>query len=44
MPTYKDVVDAAKRLKGVAHKTPVMTSRILNKKHGAEFFFKCENF
>ena len=31
-------------LAGQAHKTPVLTSRTLNKQLGAEVFFKCENF
>lgn len=43
LPTYDDVQAAAKRLEGVAHHTPVMTSRTLNELWGAEVFFKCEN-
>lgn len=43
LPAYTDVVDAALRLEGHAHKTPVMTSRIVNDMLGAEVFFKCEN-
>ena len=35
-----DVQAAAERLRGVAHRTPVLTSRTL----GAEIFLKCENF
>ena len=31
LPNYQDVVDAHKRLSGVANKTPVMTSRTINK-------------
>jgi hypothetical protein len=31
LPTYLDIVDAANRIEGVAHKTPVMTSRTINK-------------
>lgn len=38
------VTDAAARLRGVAHLTPVMTSRTLNERLGAEVFLKCENF
>ena len=30
LPTYENVIKAAERLKGVANKTPVMTSRTLN--------------
>ena len=44
LPTYADVVDAAERLRGNAHKTPVLTSRTANELSGAELFFKCENF
>ena len=45
LPTYKDVENASKKLKDVAHNTPVMTSRTINKKlGGAQVFFKCENF
>ncbi|HWT37068.1 MAG TPA: threo-3-hydroxy-L-aspartate ammonia-lyase [Paraburkholderia sp.] len=43
LPTYDDVVAAAKRLEGVAHRTPVLTSRTVNELFGAEVFFKCEN-
>jgi threo-3-hydroxy-L-aspartate ammonia-lyase len=31
-------------LKGVAHRTPVLTSRTADEMAGAELFFKCENF
>ncbi len=43
LPTFDDVVAAAKRIDGVAHRTPVMTSRTVNEAFGAEVFFKCEN-
>jgi threonine dehydratase len=42
--TYADVVEAAERIRGVAHKTPVMTSTTANELSGAELYFKCENF
>ena len=38
------VKDAAARLQGVANRTPVMTSRTLNERLGADVFLKCENF
>src|SRR6185436_7110769 len=41
--TYDDVEAAARRLEGVAHRTPVATSRLFNDLTGAEVFFKCEN-
>jgi threo-3-hydroxy-L-aspartate ammonia-lyase len=39
-----DVRAAAERLKGVAHRTPVLTSRTLDERVGAEVFLKAENF
>ncbi|HEX6037520.1 threo-3-hydroxy-L-aspartate ammonia-lyase [Longimicrobium sp.] len=44
LPTADDVRAAAERLRGMAHRTPVMTSRTLNERLGAEVHFKCENF
>jgi threo-3-hydroxy-L-aspartate ammonia-lyase len=43
LPTFHDVVAASERIKGYAHRTPVMTSRFANEEFGAELFFKCEN-
>lgn len=43
LPAFDDVTAAAARIKGHAHRTPVMTSRTLNEVLGAELFFKCEN-
>jgi len=43
LPTYADVEAAAARLDGVAHRTPVMTSRRLDDEVGASLYFKCEN-
>jgi threonine dehydratase len=43
LPTYADVVAAAARIDGHVHRTPVMTSRILDEELGAQVFFKCEN-
>ncbi|MEV1064683.1 pyridoxal-phosphate dependent enzyme [Streptomyces sp. NPDC050263] len=42
--TLDDVRDAAARLKGVAHRTPVLRSRTLDRIVGAEILLKCENF
>ena len=42
--SFEDVAQAAQRLKGVAHRTPVLSSRMANELSGAELFFKCENF
>ncbi len=41
--TYADVEDAARRLEGVAHRTPVATSRQFDALTGCEAYFKCEN-
>jgi threo-3-hydroxy-L-aspartate ammonia-lyase len=41
---FADVVAAAGRLQGVAHRTPVLTSHTANQRTGAQVFFKCENF
>jgi threonine dehydratase len=43
LPTADDVRAAAERLRGAAHRTPVMTSRTLNDRLGAEVLFKAEN-
>ncbi|MFF4949996.1 pyridoxal-phosphate dependent enzyme [Streptomyces chattanoogensis] len=42
--TLDDVRDAARRLAGVAHRTPVLRSRTLDALTGAEVHLKCENF
>jgi threonine dehydratase len=41
---FRRVTDAAERLHGVAHVTPVMTSRWLDERLGAAVFLKCESF
>jgi threonine dehydratase len=40
---YADVEAAAARLEGIAHRTPVATSRQFDELTGAQAFFKCEN-
>ena len=42
--TPGDVEEAAQRLLGVAHRTPVLTSRHVDQQLDAKVFFKCENF
>jgi len=42
--TYADIEQAAARIDGIAHRTPVLTSTTANARAGAELFFKCENF
>lgn len=43
LPTFDDVAAASERIRGYAHKTPVMTSRTVDEDFGASVFFKCEN-
>ncbi|MER7759762.1 threo-3-hydroxy-L-aspartate ammonia-lyase [Streptomyces sp. NPDC097619] len=43
LPRYEDVEAAAGRIEGHAHRTPVMTSRLVDELLGARVFFKCEN-
>jgi len=44
MLQFTDVQAAATRIKGVAHRTPVLTSGTLNALLGCEVFLKAENF
>ena len=44
MLTFADIEAAAGRLKGVAHRTPVITSRTLDAAVGATVYLKAENF
>ena len=41
--TPDDILAAAGRLRGVAHRTPMLTSRTADARTGARLFFKCEN-
>jgi threonine dehydratase len=41
--TLAEIRDAAARLSGVAHRTPVLRSRTLDRRTGAEAYLKCEN-
>jgi threonine dehydratase len=43
MVSYEDVEAAAGRLAGIAHETPVVTSRTLDERLAARLFLKCEN-
>ena len=43
LTTFADVRDAARRLAGVAHRTPVLTSRTADAMTGGRLFFKAEN-
>lgn len=41
---FADVLAAAERISGYAHRTPVLSSRIVDEIVGARVVFKCENF
>ena len=43
IPTYDDVAAAHRRIAPHIHRTPVLTSRLLDAEAGAELFFKREN-
>jgi len=43
MLTIKLIEEAAARIRGRVHRTPVVTSRSFNEATGKEVFFKCEN-
>lgn len=42
--TKQELLDTAERIRPYIHRTPVMTSRLLNEIAGADLYFKCENF
>jgi len=42
--TLEEIRQAATRIGGIAHRTPVISSRTFNQTAGVEAFFKCENF
>lgn len=44
IPTFDDVQLARSRIAGVAHRTPVLTSRTADAATDARLFFKAENF
>ena len=43
MLSWEDIEKAKTRLKGVAHRTPVLHSRQFDEHAGAQVFFKAEN-
>lgn len=43
MLTFNDILQARERLRGVAHRTPVLTSKQFNEHSACEVFFKAEN-
>lgn len=42
-PALEDIRQAAARIQGSVHRTPVISSRLFNAAAGLECFFKCEN-
>jgi threonine dehydratase len=44
LPTFTDIKAAHERIKPFVHRTPVLSSRQLNKIFNCELYFKCENF
>ncbi len=42
--SFADIEAAAARLQGVAYRTPVLTSRTVDRLTGSQVYFKCENF
>lgn len=42
--TKQNLIDCYQRIAPYIHKTPVLTSSLVNELVGAEVFFKCENF
>jgi threonine dehydratase len=44
MLNFEDIEQAARRIAGHAHRTPVLTSRTADAMTGASLHFKCENF
>ena len=43
-PAKEEILKAAERIRPYLHRTPVLTSEVLNEITGAELYFKCENF
>ncbi|MBK7131861.1 MAG: pyridoxal-phosphate dependent enzyme [Bacteroidales bacterium] len=44
LPTLADIKAAHERIRPFIHRTPVLTSNLLNEHFNCELFFKCENF
>src|SRR5213592_4141474 len=43
LPIFADVESAARQIAGIAHRTPVVSSRTIDARTGAQLLFKCEN-
>ena len=44
IPDYRDIQYAHRVIQSKIHRTPVLTSKLINKIAGADLYFKCENF
>lgn len=44
LPDLSDIQSAHTRIKPFIHRTPVLTSQLLNRMFDCELYFKCENF
>ncbi len=44
LPSLQQLIDARTRIAHLVHRTPILTSRLLDAMSGATLFFKCENF
>ncbi|MEW6769739.1 MAG: beta-hydroxyaspartate dehydratase BhcB [Pseudomonadota bacterium] len=44
IPSLADMLTAHERIKPHIHRTPVLTSHVIDEVAGAKLFFKCENF
>ncbi|MBV1923214.1 MAG: pyridoxal-phosphate dependent enzyme [Flavobacteriaceae bacterium] len=44
IPTKKNLEHTYKRVQPFVHRTPILTSQLINELVGANLFFKCENF
>lgn len=44
IPRKEDIIKASSRIKNYIHRTPVLTSELINQTFGCKLYFKCENF
>jgi threonine dehydratase len=44
MDVKKDILESYQRISKFVHRTPILSSKLINKMAGCELFFKCENF
>lgn len=44
MASFKEIQEAASRIQGKLHRTPVMTSSSIDNLAARNIFFKCDNF